>query len=89
MATAALRNDRLADAIAAANALESLAANDKQRSALSSVRQTAYAGLNDDKGVLVETEKQLDLGCLSPDQVLIQTMMANDARKKLGLPPRN
>lgn len=87
-ATQAISGRHLEEAINLANGLEPVAANDRQRSNLSSVRQTAYAGLKDDRGVLLETEKQIDLGCLSPQQLKMQTEMAQFMRKDLGLPPR-
>lgn len=87
-ASLALKDKRPRDAIRLANALEPSATSDRQRSSLWSVRQTAYASLDDTRGMLTEAEKLIDLGCLSPEQFRTQTEMAATLRERLGLPPR-
>jgi hypothetical protein len=87
-ANAAIRDGRMGDVITLANALENMAETDMQRSGLASLRQQAYSGLGDHKGVLTETEKQIDIGCLSPEHLRIQKDLAALIRKDLGLPPR-
>jgi hypothetical protein len=84
----AVEQDRMAEAIALADVLELQARLDVERSALSSIRQAAYASLNDDSGALKEVEKQIDLGCLSTDRLRAQAETAAELRKKLGLPPQ-
>ena len=87
-ANTAIREGRLGDVITLANALEDKAETDMQRSGLASLRQQAYSGLGDHKGVLAETEKQIDIGCLSPEHLRIQKDLAALIRKDLKLPPR-